>query len=84
MKYFSLFSGIGGFELGFPREWQCVGFSEIDKYVKGSLPLHVGQSFDLEMTEEENNMLVEYAVVNILKDQFERMENEHRSNRDNG
>jgi hypothetical protein len=38
----------------------------------------------LEMTEEENNMLVEYAVINILKDQLERMENEHRSNRDNG
>lgn len=35
MKYLSLFSGIGGFELGihdaFP-DAQCVGFSEIDKY----------------------------------------------------
>jgi len=61
MKYFSMFSGIGGFELGIERatkslgwiqqenkerqdsrsiegkrnrsnEWECVGFSEIDKY----------------------------------------------------
>src|SRR3990167_6228150 len=32
MKYLSLFSGIGGFELGFPKDWECVGFSEIDKY----------------------------------------------------
>jgi len=28
----SLFSGIGGFELGFPASWKCVGFSEVDKY----------------------------------------------------
>lgn len=32
MKYFSTFSGIGGFELAMPSEWECVGFSEIDKY----------------------------------------------------
>jgi DNA (cytosine-5)-methyltransferase 1 len=35
MKYFSLFSGIGGFELGIQYshpDWECVGYSEIDKY----------------------------------------------------
>jgi len=32
MKYFSMFTGVGGFELGFPKEWECVGMSEIDKY----------------------------------------------------
>lgn len=32
MKYFSLFSGIGGFEFGIGEEHECVGFSEIDKY----------------------------------------------------
>jgi len=36
MKYFSMFSGIGGFENGIERatkgKWKCVGFSEIDKY----------------------------------------------------
>lgn len=35
MRYLSLFSGIGGFELGIRRALptaECVGFSEIDKY----------------------------------------------------
>ena len=32
MKYFSLFSGIGGFEKGMGDKGECVGFSEIDKY----------------------------------------------------
>lgn len=30
MKYFSAFSGIGGFELGMPDDWECIGFSEIE------------------------------------------------------
>lgn len=37
MKYLSLFSGIGGFEKGIAQacpEWECVGFSEIDKYAR--------------------------------------------------
>jgi DNA (cytosine-5)-methyltransferase 1 len=32
MKYLSLFSGIGGMELGIGPEHECVGYSEIDKY----------------------------------------------------
>ena len=32
MRYFSAFTGVGGFELGMPKTWKCVGFSEIDKY----------------------------------------------------
>lgn len=32
MKYLSLFSGIGGFELGIGTRAECIGFSEIDKY----------------------------------------------------
>ncbi len=32
IKYISLFSGIGGFELGIGNKAKCVGFSEIDKY----------------------------------------------------
>ena len=31
MKYFSMFSGIGGFELGIGNAGECVGYSEIDK-----------------------------------------------------
>ena len=30
MKYFSAFSGIGGFELAVPGNWECVGYSEIE------------------------------------------------------
>ena len=36
MKYFSMFSGIGGFEYGINQatnnKWNCIGFSEIDKF----------------------------------------------------
>lgn len=32
MKYLSLFSGIGGFELGIGNTGECIGYSEIDKY----------------------------------------------------
>ena len=32
MKYLSLFTGVGGFELGIGNLGECVGFSEIDKY----------------------------------------------------
>ena len=37
MKYLSLFSGIGGFELGLQNsryDFECIGFSEIDDYAK--------------------------------------------------
>jgi DNA (cytosine-5)-methyltransferase 1 len=32
MKYLSLFTGIGGFELGIGDKSECIGYSEIDKY----------------------------------------------------
>ena len=32
MRYFSAFTGVGGFDLGVPSDWECVGMSEIDKY----------------------------------------------------
>jgi DNA (cytosine-5)-methyltransferase 1 len=32
MKYFSTFTGIGGFELGIGDKGECVGYSELDKY----------------------------------------------------
>jgi|SRR3990167_266417 len=32
MKYFSTFSGVGGMELLFPKDWELVGYSEWDKY----------------------------------------------------
>lgn len=32
MKYFSTFTGVLGFDMGLPGDWQCVGVSEIDKH----------------------------------------------------
>lgn len=32
IRYFSMFTGVGGFELGLEDKGECVGFSEIDKY----------------------------------------------------
>jgi len=44
MKYFSLFSGIGGFDLGIDKatnfKWECIGYSEIDKYASGIYEYH--------------------------------------------
>ncbi|GAF87720.1 unnamed protein product, partial [marine sediment metagenome] len=34
MKYLSLFSGIGGFELGIGDMGECVGYSEIDEHAR--------------------------------------------------
>src|SRR3990167_7258678 len=40
MKCFSLFTGVGGFEQGFPKDWKLVGFSETDKYANQVLKYH--------------------------------------------
>lgn len=32
IRYFSMFTGVGGFELGIRDKAECVGFSEINKY----------------------------------------------------
>lgn len=43
MKYLSLFSGIGGFEKGIQQvhpDWECVGYSEIDKYATSVYQKH--------------------------------------------
>ena len=37
MKYFSVFSGVGGFENGIGDNGNCVGFSEIDKHASAVL-----------------------------------------------
>jgi DNA (cytosine-5)-methyltransferase 1 len=39
MKYFSMFTGIGGFELGIGYKGECIGFSEIDKYASQLLQI---------------------------------------------
>lgn len=45
MKYLSLFSGIGGFELGiqnskYKDKLQCIGYSEVDKYAESIYKKH--------------------------------------------
>ena len=43
MKYFSMFSGIGGFEYGLQQskhDFECIGFSEIDKYASSIYTRH--------------------------------------------
>jgi len=40
MKYLSLFSGIGGFELGIGNKAECIGFSEVDKYATSIYKKH--------------------------------------------
>jgi len=45
MKYFSMFSGIGGFELGIRKAhpfWEGIGYSEIDKYAIQIYEKHFG------------------------------------------
>ena len=43
IKYFSMFSGIGGFEYGMEQSdyrFECVGYSEIDKYARSIYERH--------------------------------------------
>ena len=43
IKYFSMFSGIGGFEYGMEQsdyEFECIGYSEIDKYARSIYERH--------------------------------------------
>jgi len=52
MKYISLFSGIGGFEYGiqqskYSEHFECIGFSEIDKYAKSIYIRHFPGHKDL-------------------------------------
>ena len=43
MKFFDLFSGIGGFHLGLKKNFQCVGACEIDKYARTIYSRHFPQ-----------------------------------------
>ena len=67
MKYISLFSGIGGFELGIQRvmgdKAQCIGFSEIDKFAlqvyTHHFPTHTNLGNVTQITEDQIKELVE-------------------------
>ncbi|WP_296849338.1 DNA (cytosine-5-)-methyltransferase [uncultured Methanobrevibacter sp.] len=50
MKYLSLFSGVGGFEVGIENsdvEMECIGFSEVDKNAKSIYRRHFPDHKDL-------------------------------------
>jgi len=51
MRYFSMFSGIGGFEKGIGDMGECVGYSEIDKYAEAiyryHYPEHIGNEIQI-------------------------------------
>ena len=62
MKYLSMFSGIGGFELGimnskYGSQFECVGYMEIDKYAESiyrkNFPDHVGYGDATRINPEE-------------------------------
>lgn len=40
LRYFSTFSGAEGIGMGLPEDWECVGFSEFDKYASDVLRYH--------------------------------------------
>ena len=48
------------------------------------LEVHDDGRIVLDMTEEEQRILIEYAVVNLLKEHIERIKNEHRTSGDGG
>lgn len=63
LKYLSLFSGVGGFEYGLEQskyDFECIGFSEIDKYSKSiyirRFPKHkdLGDATDIRTEELED------------------------------
>jgi len=78
MKYFSTFTGIGGFELAIHdtlKDAKCVGYSEIDKFAietyEKNFPSHKGKNFgDIERlvfdVDKKGNFTVNEARVKSL------------------
>lgn len=62
MKYFSLFSGIGGFELGLDRH-ECVGYSEIDRYAIEVYEKHFKHRNYGDITKIKSEELPEFELV---------------------
>ena len=40
MRVFSAFTGVGGFELAKPDDWEVIGFSEVDRHACSVLRYH--------------------------------------------
>lgn len=71
MKYFSMFSGVGGFELGIGDRGECVGYSEIDKYAILTYERHFGEASILSKVKtilsDNNYSKLELCYVNTAK-----------------
>jgi DNA (cytosine-5)-methyltransferase 1 len=63
MKYLSLFSGIGGFELGMPTDFECVGYSEIDKYAIQIYEKHFNHNNFGDITKIKAEDLPEFDLI---------------------
>lgn len=66
MKYFSLFSGIGGFELGIyqaDKESTCVGYSEIDPYAVKIYSSHFHHTNYGDITKIATETLPEFELL---------------------
>ena len=67
IKYLSLFSGIGGFEIGLENskyEFECIGYSEVDKYAESiyrkQFPNHIGYG---DATKIKTNELPDFDLL---------------------
>jgi DNA (cytosine-5)-methyltransferase 1 len=73
MRYISLFSGIGGFEIAihniFPNA-ECIGFSEVDKFAiqvyKHHFPNHRNMGSVVDITEEQIRQLVSEKGCDLI------------------
>lgn len=66
MKYLSLFSGIGGFELGLQnssKDFECVGYAEIDKFAKNIYEKHFDHLDLGDVTQIEASELPDFDLL---------------------
>jgi DNA (cytosine-5)-methyltransferase 1 len=65
MKYFSMFSGIGGFEYAIELEtdWECVGYSEIDRSAIQVYERHFNHKEFGDATEIDETQLPEFDLL---------------------
>lgn len=66
MKYLSLFSGIGGFEIGIEnsnKDFECVGYSEIDKFAMNIYENHFDHKNYGDITKAEVSELPDFDLL---------------------
>lgn len=62
-KYLSLFSGIGGFELGIGVRAKCIGFSEIDRYATQIYQSHFDHPSFGDITKIDASQLPDFDLL---------------------